>query len=121
MIPEQRIIQGRQAQSLQEWYIANALWKYDHEFIYQYIVGAIVGARGTFAVDFLVTSTVPLSTPLEYFGGYWHEGQLGSGDKIRLLQINDHFRGQANDVVVLLNIKTQDDANAKILKAVGRG
>jgi len=120
-MPEQKVIQGQQPQSPQEWLIANALWKYKHTFIYQYVIGEIGGVKGAYAVDFLVTSTVPLSTPLEYFGGHWHEGQLGNDDRFRIVQINNHFSGQANDVVVLQNISTQEDANKKILAAIGRG
>ena len=121
MMPEQKIIQGQTAQSNQEWFIANALWKYRHTFIYQYLILDIAGIKGAYAVDFLVTSTVPLSTPLEYFGRHWHEGQLGNDDRFRIIQINNHFGGQANDAVVLQNINTQEDANKKILAAIGRG
>jgi hypothetical protein len=121
MIPEQRVINGQPAQSMQEWFIANALWKYKHTFIYQYLIGEIGGVKGAYAVDFLVTSTAPLSTPIEYFGKHWHEGQLGADDRFRIIQINDHFGGQANDVVVLQNINTQEDANQKILATIGRG
>ena len=121
MMPEQRIINGQPAQSMQEWLIASALWKYKHTFIYQYRIGEIGGVTGAYAVDFLVTSTVPMSTPVEYFGQHWHEHQLGAEDRFRIIQINDHFAGQANDVVVLQNIETQEDANKKILAAIGRG
>ena len=120
-MPEERVIQGQQAQSNQEWFIANALWKYKHKFIYQYIIGEIGGVKGAYAVDFFVTSTPPLATPIEYFGKHWHEGQLGADDRFRIMQINDHFGGQANPVVVLQNIETQEDANKKILAAIGRG
>ena len=120
-MPEERVVQGRQAQSNQEWFIANALWKYKHKFIYQYVIGEIAGVKGAYAVDFLVTSTPPLATPIEYFGKHWHEGQLGADDRFRIIQINDHFGGQANPVVVLQNIETQEDANKKILAAIGRG
>jgi hypothetical protein len=121
MIPEQRNIQGQQAQSIPEWFIAKALWKYKHVFIYQYAITNMSGVRGAYKVDFLVTSTAPMSTPLEYFGDYWHEGQLGSEDQFRIIQINDAFGGQANDLVVLYDIKTQEDADKKILAAIGRG
>lgn len=121
MMPEQKIIQGQTAQSNQEWFIANSLWRYKHTFIYQYLIGEIGGVKGAYAVDFLVTSTAPLSTPMEYFGGHWHEGQLGADDRFRIIQINNHFGGQANDVVVLQNIATQEDADKKVLAAIGRG
>jgi hypothetical protein len=115
------LIQGQPAQSTQEGFIAISLEKYNHSFIYQYAIMDMPGVRGSYTVDFLVTSTVPLSTPVEYFGQYWHEGQLGSEDQFRIAQINDAFGGQANDVVVLQNINTQEDADKKVLAAIGRG
>ena len=120
-MPEQRNIQGQPAQSVPEWYIAKSLWKYKHTLIYQYAIMNVSGVRGAYKVDFLVTSTVPRSTPLEYFGGHWHEGQLGSEDRMRIMQINDAFGGEANDVVVLQDINTQEESDKKILAAIGRG
>lgn len=114
------LINGRTPQSVEEWRVAVALWKYRHEFHYQFQVFSIAGAKGTFFVDFLVTSTVPESTPLEIFGKYWHEGQLGSEDRYRLVMIESEL-GVAPKVIWGRDLQTQDDANARILLEIGRG
>lgn len=91
--PDERvIIQGRSAGSKEEARVANGLEKLKHSYIYQYQILDIQGVRGAYVVDFLVTSTVPMSTPLEVFGEYWHKGQMNSQEQFRLIQIEDHFR-----------------------------
>ena len=72
-------------------------------------------------VDFLVLTTVPYSTPLEVYGNYWHEGELGSRDKLRNAQIESALRGQANDLVILWqsDLENQVIANQTILELFG--
>ena len=121
-MPEKKVglINGRTPQSLEEWRVAVALWKYRHEFHYQFQVFNIAGAKGTYFVDFLITTTTPESTPLEVFGKYWHEGQLGSEDRYRLVMIESEL-GAPVKVIWGKDLQTQEDADAKILLEVGRG
>src|SRR3990172_5817987 len=115
-------IQGHSA-STEEARVATSLGKLKHSYIFQYQVFDIPGVRGAYVVDFLVTSTVPLSTPVEVQGEYWHKGQMGSEDQFRLAQIEDYFRGEANPVVIIWGNEamTQDDASAVVQRKIGRG
>ena len=89
-------IQGRTPGSKEEWYVATALWRLGHSFIYQYeMFGGYV--RGGQFVDFLVVTTVPQSTFIQVFGKYWHEGELGSEDRFNL----DRLENEGLEVIVL--------------------
>lgn len=118
---ERTEIQGQSAGSREEARVATALDKAGHRYIYQYRILDMRGVRGAYVIDFLVVSTVPLSTPIEVYGAYWHRGQLGSEDQFRLAQIEDYFRGEANDVVVIWGneVATQEDANAVVQRKIG--
>jgi len=89
-------IQGRTPGSREEWYVATALWRLGHTFIYQYeMFGGDV--RGGQYVDFLVVTTVPQSTFIQVYGEYWHSGELGSEDKFKLAQLEN----EGLEVIVL--------------------
>lgn len=120
---ERTTIDGQAAGSKEEARVATALDRLGHRYFYQFRVFDIAGVRGTFRIDFLVTSTTPLSTPLEVFGEFWHRGQLGSEDALRIALIEDHFRGEANPVAILWgrDLQTQEEANAAVVKTVGPG
>ena len=118
---ERTEIQGQSVGSREEARVATALDKLGHRYFYQFRILDMKGVRGAYIIDFLVLSTVPLSTPVEVYGAYWHRGQLGSEDQFRLAQIEDHFRGEANDVVIIWGneVQTQDDANAVVQRKIG--
>lgn len=118
---ELRTIQGRQADSQGEAWIATALDRLGHRYIYQYRILDIPNVAGAFEIDFLVLSTVPFSTPLEFFGEYWHEGRMGADDRLRLSLIEQHFRGRANEVIVIWGreAQTEEDVQDVVLKKVG--
>jgi hypothetical protein len=104
------LVQGKQPDSKEEWWISQALDHYKIPYIFQYeIFGGHV--RGGLILDFLVL-TQPLSTPLEYDGGHWHEGQLGSEDRMRQIIIDRHFGGSVNPLKVFYekDIPSRDDA-----------
>ena len=119
---ESRIIQGQLAGSTQEWYVAKALWRLDHEFEYQvpYFGGSI---RGGQILDFLVKTTVPLPTPIQVFGSYWHKGQMGSEDAFKLAVLEDSLRSSTNPLIVMwgADLETEEQAYGKVLAEVGRG
>ena len=75
------LIRGREAGSINEVYVAKALDKLRLEYMYQVAIGN-PRVRGAVIVDFVVMA--PFPTPLEVFGNYWHTGQLGSDDKLKL-------------------------------------
>ena len=119
---ERTEIQGQSVQSREEARVATALDKLGHQYFYQFQILDMQGVQGAYVIDFLITSTVPMSTPLEVYGNYWHRGQLGSEDQYRLSQIEDHFKGQANEVVIIWGNEatTQEDANSVVESKVGR-
>ena len=120
-MPEENIglIQGRVPGSAEEWRVSQALDQLKHRYIYQYQVFAVAGAKGTYYVDFLITSTVPNSTALEVFGEYWHEGQLGSDDRFRLSMIE----GELGPVKIVWgkDLGTVGEAKSKLIEEIGRG
>ena len=95
------LIQGQRPGSTNELYVARSLDRLRHRYIYQYIVFDVRGVRGDYRIDFLVLTPVPLPTPLEVFGEFWHEGEMGAEDQFRLAQINEELLGEANEVAVI--------------------
>ncbi len=82
------LIYGRTPGSKEEWYVAIALWRLKHSFIYQYeMFGGDI--RGGQFVDFFVVTTVPQSTYIQVFGKHWHSGELGSEDQFKLAQLEN--------------------------------
>jgi hypothetical protein len=108
------LVQGKMPDSRPEWWISQALDRYKIDYIFQY---EIFGGhqRGGLILDWLVL-TAPLSTPLEYDGGHWHEGELGSEDRMRTIIIDRHFGQQANPLKVFYgkDIQSREEAFAKI-------
>lgn len=111
-------IQGQTPGSKEEWRVAQALEKMEIRYIYQYeILDRYV--RGGLVIDFLAL-TVPLSTPIEVYGEYWHRGELRSRDVQRIVQVDDHFRGQAQPLVVLFgkDLPDQDQADTTVRREI---
>lgn len=101
------LIQGRTPGSKEEWWIALALWRLKHSFIYQYeMFGGYM--RGGQFVDFLVVTTVPRSTFIQFFGDHWHEGELGSEDQFKLAQL----KNEGLEVIVLWSSDLPDKETA---------
>lgn len=121
-LAEAGTIQGLQAQSTNELNEAAALDSLGHVYIYQYRVFDVGGVVGDFRVDFLVLSTVPYSTPLEVFGNFFHRAQLEAEDQLRLQLIDDHFRGRANETVIVWGNESEtfEDAREVTLARIGR-
>ena len=87
------LIQGQTAGSWNEVYIAYAMDKLDIEYIYQYQFGTGRGVRGDYRIDFIVYN--PFAVPVEIYGEYWHTGQLGADDRLRLSIIENKFNREA--------------------------
>lgn len=84
------IIQDKVPHSWPEVWFAFALMKYDVPFFYQYLVGKRASVRGSLIVDFVITR--PFYQPVEIFGEYWHTGQLGADDKLKLIIERQYFK-----------------------------
>jgi hypothetical protein len=67
------LINGQLAGSTLEWHLALGLWRAKFQFGYQVPVGGGSLFRGGLIIDFVVY-TVPMQTPLEALGDYWHGG-----------------------------------------------
>ena len=117
------LIDGREPASQDELRTAIGLDRLRHTYVYQYQVYDIRGARGTFFVDFFVTSTPPLPTPLEVNGEFWHQGEMSDEELFRIAQIEDYFRGRANPLKILWGSETltQDSTDAALRLKVGPG
>ena len=54
------------------------MWKLQIDFRFQVPVMGGRDRKGGFIVDFVAYT--PLPVPIEVFGNYWHENELGAGD-----------------------------------------
>lgn len=114
------LIQGREPDSKEEWRVSKALDKYGWEYMYQYQVFGGTQTRGGQVIDFLVF-TVPLSTPTQVYGEYWHSGRMSSEDRIKQIQLETRLKGQMNKVLIIWgqDAQTQVAANAIIRRELG--
>ena len=117
------LVQGKKPDSVGEWYLANSLYKYNHEFIFHYSVFSTAGVRGAYELDFLILTTVPFSTPMEFMAKFWHSGELGREDQIRMQRIMFELGPNINKEVIIWakEAQTQTAADAAVLRTVGRG
>ena len=80
-------VQGSSA-TLNEYNVAKALDRLKVGYIFQFAPFGS-GYRGAYVIDFLVLN--PMATPVEVFGEYWHQGQLGKDDRLRMAIIANYF------------------------------
>jgi len=121
-LPESALIQGKTPGSVGEWYIANSLQKLRHEFIYQFQVFNITGVKGSFILDFFVVTTVPFSTPLEFFGEYFHSSEITRVDQQRLQRIEFELGPNINETQIIWGseAQTQEDSDEVLRRKIGR-
>lgn len=108
------LIQGQTPGSVEEWRVAVALWKYNLPFDYQW---ALYGGRlrkGGQIIDFIVYA--PFKIPLYVNGEYWHQGQMGADDKLKLADA-ERFFGRPPVILWGKDLQTQEDANAAVARA----
>lgn len=112
-------INGRMAQSSNEWNVARALWALGWDFDYQYSINWGRRRRGGQVLDFVV------HTPIEYTVirvqvEYWHRySQLerwNAGEIIRALGRGVEILDMTND-----QSKTFEDAHKFLSTEIGRG
>lgn len=88
-------IQGIMPDSVEEWRVANALWRLDIEFKYQYVVFGGRLRRGGQLIDFWVY-TVPLPTPVYVQSEAWHGGARHAESTYKIQRLIDAFAGEIN-------------------------
>jgi hypothetical protein len=106
------LIRGREAGSINEVYVAQALDRLKFDYMYQVAIGN-PQVRGAVIIDFVVMA--PFPQPLEVYGNYWHTGQLGSDDKLKLA-IEEQKYGR--ETIIVWGDET--DTPEKALAAVKR-
>ena len=108
------LIQGKVADSKQEWWVAQALERLKLNYIYQYPING-GSTRGGYKVDFVVL-TVPLATMVEPIGDHWHTGELGADDRKRQVDVENAMRDIARTPILNLWIPDLLDRETVFLK-----
>ena len=103
-------LRGKKA-SLNELMVGTALDRAGIDYLFQVSYWGGRTVRGGQVLDFLVFT--PFELPLQVFGEYWHEGQLGSKDKLKLALLEQFF---GRDIVVIWSNEsmTVEDATAAL-------
>ena len=111
------LIQGMVPDSKEEWWTAQALWKYKIPFQFQFQIFGGTTRRGGLVVDFLVWN--PMATPFLVHGSYWHRNEMDGGDKTALIAIEQYFKTEAI-VMWSEDSETKDDVFAFVRKNVAK-
>ena len=113
------LIQGQMPKSLPEWWASLALDKLKLGYEFQYSVMGGYSIRGGQIVDFFVY-TVPLPTPVQIEGDYWHGGVKNAETQFKNAQLNRYFEGYAQKVEEIWVEKSDDRESVfnKIRKAL---
>jgi len=93
------LIQGKTPDSIEEYWVAQSLYKERIPFMYQYQLMGGKSRRGGIILDFLVFN--PMGIPLPVHGKYWHMGELDGGDKTALIVIADFFNIGIENIPIL--------------------
>lgn len=78
------LIQGHAPDSVQEWRVAKALWRYKVAFEYQVPFFGGWYPQGQI-VDFVVY--IPMPTALMVHGTYWHSGERASDEIVKIRKL----------------------------------
>ena len=93
------LVQGQMPDSIQEYWVSLALYRYDVEFRFQWEIFGGTTRRGGLIVDFIVWN--PMATPLLVHGNYWHRRELQGGDKTALIAIASYFKIGVENIPIL--------------------
>ena len=93
------LVQGQMPDSKEEWWAAQALWRYKVEFRFQWEIYGGTTRRGGLIVDFVVWN--PRMTPFLVHGNYWHRNELQGGDKTALIAIAKYFNVSVESIPIL--------------------
>jgi len=97
--------------SKEEWFVAKALMRLGHVFEYQVPVLGGYWVRGGQILDFWIRTTAPRETILEVNGEYWHIGEMGSEEHMKMSSLEKEFGAFAN-IVVLWGSDLQSESQA---------
>ena len=111
------LIQGQTPDSKYEFWVSEALYRYEIPFMYQFQILGGRELRGGKVVDFLVWN--PDATPLEVFGLYWHKSELPGGDRVGLDALRSYF-GKEPIVLWATDAQTRDDVFRFVRTEVAR-
>jgi len=114
------LVQGMMPDSKEEWWTAQALWKYNVPFQFQFQIFGGISRCGGLIVDFLVWN--PMATPFLVHGDYWHRNELKGGDKTALIAIAGYFNVGVENIPILWGseAETKEDVFAFVRKNVAR-
>ena len=115
------LVQGQTPDSIQEYWVSQALYRYDVPFRFQWEIFGGVTRRGGLIVDFVVWN--PRFTPLLVHGEYWHKGELTGGDKTALIAIADYFKIGIENIPILWVKKdgqTKEDVFAFVRRNIAK-
>ena len=103
------LIKGQMPDSKEEYWVAQALYKYDVDFEFQWEIGGGTSRRGGLTVDSVVWN--PMINPLLVYGEYWRRGEAQGGDVTRMIAIDDYFKVAIENILVLWgeDAQTQED------------
>lgn len=114
------LIQGRTPGSKEEYWVSQALYKYEIPFEYQWELFGGTTRRGGLVVDFVVWN--PRMTPFPVHGKYWHKNELDGGDKQALIAIADYFKIGVENIPILWagDSTTKEDVFAFVRKEIAK-
>ena len=101
------LIQGQMPDSKEEYWVAQALYKYDVRFEFQWEIFSGRDRQGGLIVDFVVWN--PRFTPLLVHGNYWHKEELTGGDKTALIAIASYFNIAVESILILWGSDAQSE------------
>ena len=112
------LIQGKMPDSKEEYWVAQALYKYDIPFDFQWEIFSGRSRRGGLIVDFVVWN--PMFNPLLVYGDYWHRGELQGGDVTRMAAIASYFKVAIENILVLWgkDAETEEDVDSWVRENV---
>lgn len=111
---------GKYIQSTPEWWGILELMRMGVDFRYQHTVRGGSFQRGGYTIDFLLM-VPPRPQPLEFRGGYWHEGQMGAQDAFRDAQLRRIFKVEKILAIYEPDMQSQETVGQALRKLILHG
>lgn len=109
-------VQGIMPDSKEEYFVAKALDRLKVDYTFQYSVAGGRALRGGQMVDFMIY-TVPLPTPVQIKGEYWHKWARGAQSQFDLLMLENMLKGYARKPIAIWTYELPNiDAAYQVLK-----
>ncbi len=112
------LIQGKEPDSINEWYVHLALLKYDIRYKFQIELFGGQRLAGGQVLDFLILE--PFPQPVQVMDRYWHKGQLDNRENYNLSVMEQHY---GREVIILWGHETKslELADQTVLKKIVNG